>query len=131
MPEEGHNKGPVPIGFDDLRLILDEVRGTKKPIDEANGKHRQKIKTIIEDQHWHPEGLAMIRKLDDKSDTGLIDVLHTFDMLYKLMMEHKWGAMMADLLSSPDDTKPAEDKGNVTKMAPKKAKNEPATKEAG
>lgn len=94
----GHNS-KVEISFVELKTILTDLEDTQQTITEATGRHRQKIKEILEDQKWNKSALATIRKINGQSETERADFLRTFDALYRVMMEAVWMGELDDLLS--------------------------------
>lgn len=96
----GHN---ISISHEELREILDGTKDTQRAVSEANGKHRQGIKTVIEERDWHAKAFGDIRKIDAMSETERADYLRTFKPLFAAMMDAEWEEQLQDLLSDVDD----------------------------
>lgn len=109
MADIGHNNPDVSIDYVDLRALLDEVGNTAKAVTEANGRHRSKIKEILEDREWNKTAFGDLRKIDNMSETARADYLRTFVPLLEVMREAKWDAEGEDLLSGLGDDDESED----------------------
>jgi hypothetical protein len=90
------------VNSEDLDKILSELGSMKKTVSEANGKLRSRLKQILDEKGYHPKALAMVRQIDDMSETYRADFLRTFRPMFDAMMEGKWDGESADLLSELD-----------------------------
>lgn len=99
MPKDlGHNSR-ITVDIDDLTAILSTLDNTQQSITEATGRHRAKIKEILEEQAWNKGALATIRKIHAMSPTARADFIRTFDPLFKCMMTAIWDDELDDMLA--------------------------------
>lgn len=92
----------IEIGYDDLQAILDRLADKKDAVSEATGRLRSEIKEVIETRGFHKGALAVIRKIEDMSETARADFLRTFDPLFEVMYLGKWKEESANLLDQMD-----------------------------
>lgn len=101
--QEFDGRNEPDVDADKLIAWLDDLEEGKKAISEATGALRSQIKAILEETGWHKSALAMIRQIDDMSETKRADFLRSFDPLYRAMMDAKWETEMEDLLADQNE----------------------------
>lgn len=100
---QGDNSGVDPelnINYEDFKAILDGLTDKGSAISEATGVLRSSIKSTLDQYGWHKGALAMIRQIEDMSQTKRADFLRTFEAMFDLMVTKKWRDEMHDLIPS-------------------------------
>jgi len=82
-----------------LQKHIDDLAGKQKSISEATGTLRSALKAILENEGYHSKAMAIIRQIDNMSDTQLADFCATFKPMFEAMWDHKWAAKCEDMLS--------------------------------
>lgn len=90
--EEDLSDGQAPGGmtYDEMAEALDRLSTLKQAVNERNGELRNAIKEIIENFGIHKQALAVIRQIDDMSETKRADFLRSFRPMFDAMDLHKW-----------------------------------------
>lgn len=125
MTKPGDNS-ELHVDPQDLAKDLDDLRGTKKAIDEANGEHRSSLKDILDRRGYHKGAMSTIRSIDDMSETKRADFMRSFLPMLDALIETRWASDQSDLpledVETGDEKKPevAGKKPAPKKPAPKK-----------
>lgn len=108
MDEQPGDPG-IDVDLSNLIADLSELNQSKAELGSENGKHRAKIKGLLDQRGYNPKGLSMLQKIFDiRKPADRLDVLRTLARGLPIVMEHY--GIGEDLVDQMEDS------GNVTKM---------------
>lgn len=81
-----------------LHEMLTDLKNLKGDVSSTNGKLRNELKQHLENTGLHPKAVAIVRQLDEMTDTARPDVLRSLHAMLDLLEGARWKDRQGDFL---------------------------------